>query len=86
MSMASNPEPQHTVIDLDPQSTVMESHAGRPETASFLEVEGGVCRIRLQQNECLVCKGPNLKWEGAITLPKVRGSMVCHNAVERPDL
>jgi hypothetical protein len=83
--MSSNPEPEDTIRYSDAQSPIMETNPHGPKAICLLEVQRRVVRIGLQQSECAVRESLNIRRESAVRVPKVRGGVVDHKTVERPD-
>ncbi len=49
VGVAANPEPENAVRQFDAQGTIVQPDADRPEPPDFLEVQGGMIAIRLEE-------------------------------------
>src|ERR1019366_1483409 len=63
----------------------METDPHGPEIICFLEVQRRVVRIGLQQSECPVGQSLDVCRQISIAAPEIRGGVVDHRTVERPD-
>ena len=59
----TDPKPNDVRAILDCGSPIMDADTNRPHSANFLEVEGGMSRIGLEQRILLVRKPLNLRGE-----------------------
>ena len=80
----ANPEPTQLVNVPHRQSTVMQSHAHRPELTHRFEVERRMIRVAPQK--CITTVGLllNLLRQPRIARPELRCRVVPHNSVHRP--
>ena len=58
--MCSDPDPNHAAFDFGGECPVVRSNTHRPELTDFLEVQGGMSGIRLQELIVLVRKLPDV--------------------------
>lgn len=54
--MCSDPNPIHAAFDIGGEGPVVRSNTHRPELTDFLEVQGGMSGIRLEELIVLVRK------------------------------
>src|SRR5947207_16007732 len=80
----ADPEPDDLRAVLNGGGTIMDADTNRPHPANFLEVEGRMPRIGLEQFVVLVRKPLDLFRKLSIELPKLRVGAVPHKSRQRP--
>jgi hypothetical protein len=62
--MRTNPEPGKSLRSLFGQRSIMQAHTHCPEirTSKFLEAQGGMARLQLEQSEILIGESLDLRW------------------------
>lgn len=60
--MAPDPEPKDSIWRLNTHRAMVQTDSNGPEAAHLLEVKGRMMRIRLEEDECLVCELPGGGW------------------------
>src|SRR5262249_4057247 len=82
--MRADPEPQESVVDLDGERPIVSANPYRPEMSDFLEMEGGVLRVLLQEGVVLVGQCASALRQPSVSLPEWRAGEMPHSSGARP--
>ena len=82
--VSTNPEPENSVWRLYFDRPVLKSHTSGPEAAHFLEMQGRMLRVRLQQFKGFVGLLTDLSRKCVVVGPKIRRSVMDQIFVDFP--
>ena len=82
--VGADPEPENTVRNIVALGPVMKADPRRPESANFLQLNGGVPRIEFHKLKVFVRQPPDSLRQLAIVKPKFRGGEMVQSGVQRP--
>jgi len=82
--MATDPEPEDAIRDVDRQCAIVRTNARGMEAANAFEMERWVLRIGLEELELFVGKEADLLWQLVIGSPEAGGCIMGQSFCERP--
>ena len=84
--MCSDPKPNETIISLDGDGTIVAADAGRPLGSDFLELQGRMAGIGLEELEVFVSQVLDGSREPAIRVSEIGVGKMPHSSRVRPAL
>ena len=86
VGVCADPKPEHTALNILAKHSVLVSHSRRPQRTDFLEVEGRVVRIVLEERVILVGGSPDFCRQCRIERPKLSRRDMLQSGRVRPAL
>jgi len=82
--VVTDPEPQDSALDINPQAAMVKPDSARPKPAHALELKRGVMGIILEKAVLIIRQALDYRSQTAVTDPKLWGGKVPQNSVDLP--
>ena len=84
LRMGADPEPEHAILHVDRQGTIVSADARRMKATDAFEMQRRMAGIRFEELKLLVSENANGLWQCSVASREARCRVVIQSFRERP--